>query len=81
MAKKWQFGQSGRSEVSENGPNEFLMPKNLGIDPKIKSPACIEPKLDIWHIWPSWLAEMAKKWQFDPQNGWDKTSQGGIQGQ
>ena len=47
---KWppngHFGHSGQSEVSENGPNEFLMPKNLGIDTKIKSLACIEPKLD-----------------------------------
>ena len=29
------FGHLGQSEVSENGPNEFLMLKNLGIDTKI----------------------------------------------
>ena len=39
------FGHSGQSEVSENGPNAFPMPKNLGIGIKIKSLACTEPKL------------------------------------
>ena len=37
----------GQSEVSENGPNEFPIPKNLGIDTKIKSLACSEPKLQF----------------------------------
>ena len=60
MAKKWPFGHTGQSEVSENGLNEFLMPKNLGVDTKIKSLACSEPKL---HIWPSRRAEMAKNGQ------------------
>ena len=48
LAKKGHFGHSGQSEVSENGPNEFLIPKNLGIDTKNKSLACSEPKLQIW---------------------------------
>ena len=46
--QKWPFGHSGQSEVPENGPNGFLIPKNLGIDTKIKSLACSEPKLEIW---------------------------------
>ena len=46
--QKWPFGHSGQSEVSENGPNEFLIPKNLGIDTKNKSLACSKPKLEIW---------------------------------
>ena len=45
---KWRFGHSGQSEVSENGPNGFPMPKNLGIDTKIKSLAGSEQKLQIW---------------------------------
>ena len=39
------FGHSGPSGVSENSPNEFPMPQNLGIDTKIKSLAYSEPKL------------------------------------
>ena len=46
--QKWPFGHSGQSEVPENGPNGFLIPKNLGIDTKIKPLACSEPKLEIW---------------------------------
>ena len=42
------FGQSGKYKVSENGANEFPIPKNLGIDTKIKSLACSEPKLELW---------------------------------
>ena len=37
------FGLFGQSEVAENGPNEFPMPKNLGIDTKIAILACSEP--------------------------------------
>ena len=48
MATNGHFGHSGQSEVSENGPNRFPIPKNLGIDTKIKSVACSEPKLQIW---------------------------------
>ena len=48
MATNGHFGNSGQSEVSENGPNEFPIPKNLGIDTKIKSLACPEPNLSIW---------------------------------
>ena len=44
---KWRFGHSGQSEVFENGPNGFPMPRNLGIDTKIKSLACSERKLQI----------------------------------
>ena len=45
--------------MSENGPNEFLMPKHLGIDTKNKSLACSEQKLQIWaclshYGWPNW---------------------------
>ena len=46
--QKWPFGHSGQSEVPENGPNGFLIPKNLGIDTKIKPLAWSEPKLEIW---------------------------------
>ena len=57
------FGHSGQSEVTENGPNRFPMPKNLGIDTKIKSVACSEPKLQFWPIqtWPKF-----PKWPFWP---------------
>ena len=48
LAKNGHFGHSGQSEVSENGPNEFLMPKNLGRDAKNKYLAGSEPKLEIW---------------------------------
>ena len=48
MATNVRFGHSGQCEVSENGPNRFPIPKNLGIDTKIKSLACSEPKLEIW---------------------------------
>ena len=53
---KWpqngHFGHSGQSEVSENGQNGFPLPKNLGIDNKIKSLACSEQKLQIRpYIW------------------------------
>ena len=60
---KWQFGHSGQSEVSGNDPNGFPMPKNLGIDTKIKSVACSEPKLQFWPIqtWPKF-----PKWPFWP---------------
>ena len=43
MAKIGHFGHSGQSEEFENSPNEFPIPKNLGIDTKIKSLACLEP--------------------------------------
>ena len=33
-----------------NALNQFPMPKNLGIDTKIKSVACSEPKLQFWPI-------------------------------
>ena len=59
MATNGRFGHLGQSEVSENGPNEFPMPQNLGIDTKIKYLAHLEPKLKIWPfqlIWanPKW---------------------------
>ena len=50
MAKKDNFGHSGQSEVSGNGLNQFPMPKNLGIDTKIKSVACSQLKLQFWPI-------------------------------
>ena len=50
IATKWPemailatSGHSGQSDVSENGPNGFTIPKNIGIDTKIKSLACAEP--------------------------------------
>ena len=45
MTTNGHFGHSGQSEVSENGPNGFPIPKNLGIDTKIKSLAYSEPLL------------------------------------
>ena len=48
MAKKDNFGHSGQSEESDNGPNGFPMSQNLGIDTKIKSLALSKPKLQIW---------------------------------
>ena len=48
LATNGHFGHSGQSVVSENGPNEFLMPKHLGIDTNNKSLACSEQKLQIW---------------------------------
>ena len=50
MATNGRFGHSGKSEVSENGPNEFPMAQNLGIDTKIKSLACSEPEVQIWPL-------------------------------
>ena len=47
MATNGRFGHLGQYEVSENDPNEFPMPQNLGIDTKIKSLAYSEPKLQI----------------------------------
>ena len=47
MAKNDLYGHLGVAEVSENGPNEFPMAQNLGIDTKIKSLACLEAKLQI----------------------------------
>ena len=68
---KWppngHFGHSGQSEVSENGPNGFPMPKNLGIDTKIKSLACSEPKLQIW---PFYLILVAQKCQKMPKTAY-----------
>ena len=43
MATNGHFGHSGQSEVSENGLNEFPIPKNLEIDTKMKSVAYSEP--------------------------------------
>ena len=48
MATNGRFGHLGQYEVSENDPNEFTMPQNLGIDTKIKSLACSEQKVQIW---------------------------------
>ena len=39
------FGDPGQSGTSENGPNGFPMPENLGMDTKIKSLALSKPKL------------------------------------
>ena len=49
--------------MTENGPNRFPMPQNQGIDTKIKSVACSEPKLQFWPIqtWPKF-----PKWPFWP---------------
>ena len=59
LAINGHFGHSDQSEASENGPNEFLIPKNLGIDTKNKSLACSEQKFQIWaclshYDWPNW---------------------------
>ena len=63
MAINGHFGHSGQSEVSENGPNGFPVAKNLGIDTKIKSLRCSEPKLQIWPFW------TCPKWPKKTQNG------------
>ena len=34
MAENGHFGHFGQSEVAENGPNQFPMVNNLGIDTK-----------------------------------------------
>ena len=47
--------------MSENGPNGFPMPKNLGIDTKIMFLACAELKLEVW---PSYLIWSGHKWPF-----------------
>ena len=49
----------GQSEVSENGPKWIPMAQNLGINIKIKSLGCTEPKL---HIRPFYV-------NFNGQNG------------
>ena len=59
MATNGHFGHSGQSEVFENGPNQFPIPKNLGIDTKIKSLTCSEPKLQFRPIYPILMAKMA----------------------
>ena len=46
-ATNGHFGHLGQSEESENGPIEFPMPQNLGIDTKTKSLACSEQKVQI----------------------------------
>ena len=61
---KWRFGHSGKSGVSENGPNGFPMPKNLGIDTKIKSLAGSGLKLEVGHFTIFWVAINAHKWRF-----------------
>ena len=58
------FGHSGQSKVSENGPNECLIPKSLGMDTKIKSQACSEPKLhfsNLDHFVHSVQSELSEK--------------------
>ena len=65
MATNGRFGHSGKSEVSENSPNEFPMAQNLGIDTKIKSLACSEPKLQILPFSSLfWLTQNGHKWPF-----------------
>ena len=48
MTTNGDFGNSGQSEESDNGPNGFPMIQNLGIDTRIKSLALSKPKLQIW---------------------------------
>ncbi len=62
MATNGQLNHSGQSEVSENGPNGFPMHQNLGIDTKIKSLACLEPKLKFGHF----ILFDRPKWPFLP---------------
>ena len=35
---------------SENGPNECLMPKNLGMDSIVKSQSCLDPSYILDHF-------------------------------
>ena len=53
IAQNGHFGHSGQSGVSGNGLNRFPMPKNLGIDTKIKSLTCSEPKLQFKPFYPN----------------------------
>ena len=55
MATNGHFGNLGQSEVSENSPNEFPMPQNLGIDTEFMSLACSEPKVQIWPFQLIWV--------------------------
>ena len=59
MVTNGHFGHSGQPEMSENGLNGFPMPKNLGIDTKMKSLTGSEPKLQIW---PFYLIMTGPKW-------------------
>ena len=45
MTTNGDFGNSGQSEESDNGPNGFPMSQNLGMDTRIKSLALSKPKL------------------------------------
>ena len=69
---KWQFGHSGQSGVSENGPNGFPVPKNLGIDTKIKSLRCSEHKLLFMPFYLTFTGQNGHKWAFWPLRSiWD----------
>ena len=85
MAENGHFGHVGQSEVSENGPNEFALPQNLGIDTKITFLAFSEPKLQIWpfyghlsgHKWPFWHLGQSEVSGNDP-NGFPMPKNLGI---
>ena len=49
----WSSGQSGNPE---NSPKWFLIPKNMGIDTKIKSLASPQAKLEIYTLKGSWTS-------------------------
>ena len=51
MAKNGHFGHFGQSEVAENGPNQFPMPINLGIDNRNMFP-CGHQLLIVFAICP-----------------------------
>ena len=61
VTNKWPFGHSSHSEGHESDLNEFLIPKKLGIDTKIKSLVCLDSKLQIWLFYFDWT-----KWPFGP---------------
>ena len=73
MTTNGDFGNTGQSEESDNGPNGFPMPKNLGIDTKMKSPACSEPKLQFRLFYLILNGRNGHKWPF-----WPLRSIGGV---
>ena len=64
LATNSDFGHSGQSGVSENGPKWFPMPKNLGIDTRIKSLALPRQKLQFLAILGGFLATPRHFFQF-----------------
>ncbi len=67
MTTNGDFGNSGQSEESDNGPNGFPMSQNLGIDTKIKSLGLSKQKLRIWPRGATF--KTAPKWVLQGKSG------------